>query len=132
MFASGEAVDLARSQIQRSASEQQFAVIAYCFMRDHLHLLVEGQTDVSDCRRFIARAKQYSAYYHMRQFNERLWQRYTFERVLREQETTASVARYILENPIRAGLVKTVKEYPFLGSFVYTLAQLLELVADEK
>jgi hypothetical protein len=59
-------------------------------------------------------------------FRERLWQRYGFERVLRQEETTQVVARYILENPIRAGLVTRVEDYPFLGSFVYTLAQLLD------
>jgi len=95
-------------------------------MPDHLHLLVEGQTDEADCKRFISRAKQYSAYQHSRQFKERLWQRYTFERVLREHESTNTVVRYILENPIRAGLVERIEDYPFVGSFVYTLPQLLE------
>jgi putative transposase len=126
VFTTADVVNLARSQILRSSTEQQFAVIAYCFMCDHLHLLVEGKTDTSDCRRFIARAKQYSAYQHSRQFHERLWQRYTFERVLREQESSATVTRYILENPIRAGLVERVEDYPFLGSFEYTLPHLLE------
>src|SRR5437762_2892904 len=53
------------------------------------------ETDESDCKRFIARAKQYFGYQHAAKFNERLWQRYAFERVLREDETTAVVARYI-------------------------------------
>ena len=95
-------------------------------MPDHLHLLIEGETQTSDCKRFIARAKQYSGYQHAATFKERLWQRYGFERVLREGETSAVVARYILENPIRAGLVTRVEDYPFAGSFVYTLTQLLD------
>jgi len=33
----------------------------------------------------------------------RLWQRYGFERVLRDDEATLVVAKYILENPLRAG-----------------------------
>jgi putative transposase len=125
-FTSNAPVDLARSQILRSSQEQQFAVIAYCFMPDHLHLLIEGETETSDCKRFIARAKQYSGYSHAVTFKERLWQRYGFERVLRKDETTKTVARYILENPIREGLVTRVEEYPYLGSFVYTLQQLLD------
>ena len=36
------------------------------------------------------------------------------------------VAKYILENPIRAGLVVCVEDYPFVGSMVYSLADLLE------
>jgi putative transposase len=97
-------------------------------MPDHLHLLIEGETGTADCKRFIARTKQYSGYEHSKAFKERLWQRYGFERVLRETETTAVVARYILENPIRAGLVDRVEDYRFIGSFVYTLPQLLESI----
>jgi putative transposase len=119
LFESGPVVDLVKAQIVRSASEECFAVIAYCFMPDHLHLLVEGQAEDSDGKRFIARSKQYSGFYYAREFGSRLWQRYGFERVVRDNEQTLTVARYILENPVRAGLVKTIEEYPFSGSFVY-------------
>ncbi|MGB7220502.1 MAG: transposase [Vicinamibacterales bacterium] len=125
LFTSAPAVDLVRVQIQRSAAEEQFAVIAYCFMPDHLHLLVSGETDGSDCRRFIAGCKQYSGFQFAREFGTRLWQRYGFERVLREHEPTFVVARYILENPVRAGLAATIDAYPFVGSFVYTLPELI-------
>jgi REP-associated tyrosine transposase len=128
VFTSPSPVDLVRSQILRSAAEEQFAVIVYCFMPDHLHLLVEGQAENSDCKRFIARSKQYSGFYYTRQFGTRLWQRYGFERVLRDSEQTFVVARYILENPVRAGFVTTIDEYPFVGSFVYTLPDLIASV----
>ena len=41
---------------------------------------------------------------------------------------TLRVARYVLENPVRAGLVTRVQDYPFLGSDVYTVEQVLEAV----
>jgi REP element-mobilizing transposase RayT len=94
-------------------------------MPDHLHLLVEGKTDDADCKRFIARVKQYSGFYFKRQFGTPLWQRYGFERVLRDDEQTFVVARYILENPVRAGLAATVEEYPFVGSSEYSLSELI-------
>ncbi len=94
-------------------------------MPDHLHLLVEGQTDASDCRAFMSKAKQYSGFCHQREFCERLWQRYGYEHVLRSEELTTVVARYILGNPVRAGLVTGVTDYPFAGSDVYDLHDLL-------
>lgn len=115
LFTTAERVDLVRTQILRASSDEGVAVIADCYMPDHLHLLVEGQTDASDCRRFISRAKQFSGFYFQKQFRERLWQRYGYERVLRGEEGTLSVARYIIENPVRAGLVKNVTDYPFTG-----------------
>jgi putative transposase len=125
LFTSSEAVDLVLAQIVRAARENEFAILAYCFMPDHVHLLVEGQSDSSDCKRLIARAKQYSGFYHSKKFRQVLWQRYGFEHVLRDDELSLVVARYIIENPIRAGLVQRVEDYPFVGSLVYTLADLL-------
>ena len=105
--------------------EQKFSVIAYCFMPDHLHLLIEGTSDDSDGRRFIKAFKQYSGYYYSQKRHETLWQRYGFEHVLRDDETTVEVVKYILANPVRAGLAATVEEYPFVGSLVYQLKDLI-------
>jgi hypothetical protein len=55
-----------------------------------------------------------------------LWQRYGYEHVLRASEDVFKVARYILENPIRADLVRSVNEYPYLGSTLYTIDQILD------
>ena len=82
----------------------------------------------SGCRQFIARAKQLSAFYYAKTFGERLWQRYGYEHTLRNDEATLSVARYIVENPLRARLVERVEDYPFVGSSVYTIQQIVEAV----
>ena len=71
---------------------------------------------------------KFSGFYYQKLFGERLWQRYGFERTLRRDESTLSVARYILENPVRAGLAASAEDYPFLGSNTHTVAELLEAV----
>ena len=128
IFVEPEHVVVVRTQVQRAASDLRFAVLAYCYMPDHVHLLVEGIADDSDCRLFISRAKQYSGFHYQAAFGQRLWQRYGFERVLRGGEAAISVARYILENPVRAGLVEDVRAYPFSGSDAFTVAQILEAI----
>jgi len=130
LFTTQEAVDLVLSQFLRSADEEQFAIITYCFMPDHVHLLIEGRCEASDCKRFMALAKQYSGFYYKKQFKRPLWQRYSFERVLRNDEATLVVAKYIIENPVRAGLVTCCRMYPFTGSSVYTLDQILDAIQD--
>jgi REP element-mobilizing transposase RayT len=62
MSVTRERVDLVLLQIERSAAEEQFEIIAYCFMPDHIHLLIQGLAESSDCRRFIGRVKQFSGY----------------------------------------------------------------------
>ena len=48
----------------------------------------------------------------------RLWDKGYYDRVLRDSEATEAVAPYILANPVRAGLVKSIEDYPFLGSSI--------------
>jgi len=127
-FVAADRVEIVRQQILRSAAYERMAVLAYCFMPDHLHVLVEGESEDSDCLRFIKRAKQLTGFHYNRDFGERLWQRYGFEHVLRNDEATLSIARYIVENPIRAGLVNRVDEYPFVGSERYPIGAILEAV----
>ena len=93
-------------------------------MPDHLHLLVEGEEPTSDFKKFISLFKQVSGFYYSKTFGKRLWQINYYEHILRKEEVTESIARYILENPIRKRLVEDFKEYPFLGSFVFDIKTL--------
>jgi REP-associated tyrosine transposase len=129
-FVTQEPVDLVLAQFLRSTDEERFALVAYCFMPDHVHLLVEGKSEGSDCKRFISRAKQYSGFYYRKEFGRPLWQRYGFEHVLRGEDVTLVVARYIVNNPVRAGLVDDCRDYPYTGSSVYALDEILDAIQD--
>jgi putative transposase len=126
VFVDDGTVKLAAKQFLRAAEDQGFNVIAYCFMPDHVHLVVEGVRDDSDLKQFIARAKQFSGYCFSRTHGGHLWQRYGYERVLRAEEATRAVVRYILENPVRAGLTDDVRKYPHVGSSLYSREDLIE------
>ena len=102
VFTAHPVVDLVLQQFLRAGAEQGFALIAYCFMPDHVHLLVAGESEASDGKRYIALAKQYSGFYYKQQHGRRLWQRYPFERVLRNDEAMLTVARYITLDEILA------------------------------
>ena len=125
VFLEAVRVDLVRAQIVRAAREIRFEISAYCFMPDHLHLLVSGLEETSDAKAFISRSKQYSGYDFKREYRAPLWQRYGHERVVRDDEELALTIGYIVGNPVRAGLVRDPAEYPFLGSERYTIPELL-------
>lgn len=130
-FENADAVDLALSQFLRVADNERFVILVYCFMPDHVHLLIEGLEEHSDARKFITKAKQCSAHAHKSRFGARLWQPFGYEHVLRDDENVQVVARYILENPVRAGLTKTVLQYPFVGSQVFKLVELLDSLPEK-
>ena len=132
IFVESQSVNLVLSQILRTASREQFDLAAYCFMPDHVHLLVAGGAAPANCLTFISRAKQFSGFHYQRQFGERLWQRYGYERTLRGDEDTLSVARYIVENPVRARLARSPRDYPFLGSSCYSVEEILEAIQMHK
>ena len=97
-------------------------------MPDHLHLLVEGLSDDADLKNCMRIFKQQSSFAWLMAHEQPLWQRGYFDRVLREEDDTVTVARYILDNPVRAGIVDTPDQYLFLGSFAMDLRDLLESV----
>ena len=94
-----------------------------------MHLLAEGLQSDADARGFIERAKQFSGYAFARGHNQRLWQRYGHEHVLRSEEDTLAVAKYILENPVRRGLVSAPDQYQFSGCPARSMEAVLEAIA---
>jgi putative transposase len=94
-FADGRAVALVLSYVLRAAKDCGFEIPVFCFMPDHVHLVVVGTSDTSDLLAFIRRAKQFSGYYFSKEFNQRLRQRDGYEHVLRDNEATAAVIKYV-------------------------------------
>ena len=108
-FEDGRLVATCRECLAASASQCGFEVVAYCFMPDHVHLLVAGGQDAS-LGRFVQHFKQATGHRH-----PGLWQRSYYDHILRREEDLEDVARYIWANPVRAGAVEDVLAYPYSG-----------------
>lgn len=97
---------------------------AWCVMPDHLHLVAScgeaGGSLVGLMRsvkgRFSARARRLGV--------ERVWQATFHDHLLREGERLEAVIRYVLDNPVRGGLVERWEEYPWSGSCVWSREEL--------
>ena len=118
-------VGVALTQLQRACDREGFDLLAYCLMPDHAHLLLAGREPTSDLRRFIKLSKQLTEHAVRRLTGEPLWQASAWDHVLRDDEDTFTVIRYLLANPVRAGLVEHPLDYPHSGSFVYTRQDLV-------
>ena len=86
--------------------------LAWVVMPDHLHWLVELKevTLGTLMRRFKSRTAIALRKAGVR--NMPIWQPGYQDHALRREENVVHVARYIVANPLRAGLVKSVREYP--------------------
>jgi putative transposase len=112
----------------QSSAARGFEVLAYCFMPDHVHLLLQGTSSDSDLRSLVTLWKQRSAYAHRQTTGAALWQSSFHDRVLRSDEGVRTAAAYIVANPLRAGLVDDLHAYPFWGSSRWSRADLIESV----
>lgn len=86
--------------------------LAWVVMPDHLHWLVQLET--RELHVLMRRVKGGSA----RRLNARLgwsgrfWQDGFHDRAIRREEDVRAVARYVAANPLRAGLVSRIGDYP--------------------
>jgi putative transposase len=101
--------------LRLTAGRLGFRLLAFCFMPDHLHALVQGQHDHADLIRFVQRFKQMTAFHFKRESGLRLWQQSFYDRALRVEEDLAGVAAYIGGNPVRAGLATDVRQDALVG-----------------
>jgi len=82
-------------------------------MPDHFHWLME-QGDSSKLSTTVRNVKAHSARKINRSLKRTgpLWQPGFYDRAIRREEDIAAVARYIVANPLRAGLVDRIGDYP--------------------
>lgn len=90
--------------------------LAWVVMPDHLHWLFALQQEkLGSVVNFL---KGRSSRFVNQQLNRTgpLWQRAFYDHALRREEDVRKLARYIVANPLRAGLVTTIGDYPHWGT----------------
>ena len=117
-----EDLDLAGSfeaVLLESGEKFAFAMLAYCFMPVHVHVLLRGEEDTSDLLRLVQRFKQLTGFHYKSLSGDKLWQQSFFDRVLRHGEDPRDVARYILDNPAADGLPSEHPAYVLRGGVFF-------------
>ncbi len=97
----------------RRAQEQGLAsTLAWVVMPDHFHWLLELHE--GSLAQLLKQVKARSAIEINKALNGegRIWQKGFHDRAVRQEDDLQKLARYIVANPLRAGLVKRVGDYP--------------------
>ncbi len=85
--------------------------LAWVIMPDHIHWLFElKQQDLAGVVRRI-KSRSTLVINRRRQSKERVWQPGYHDRAVRAEDDLRKMARYIIANPLRAGLVDRVGDY---------------------
>ena len=92
-------------------------LLAWVLMPDHVHWLLQlGTCDSLDT--VVARLKSASARKTNAALGRKgaLWETAYHDRAMRSDERLVQVAQYIVANPLRAGLVTDIRDYPYWNS----------------
>lgn len=100
-------------QLQRGKEKSEGKVLAYCMMKNHVHLLLkEGEEEIGNTLR---RINVGYAKYHNETHDRvgHLFQGRFKSEGVNDSGYLYTVFRYIHQNPVKAGLVTEIGEYPW-------------------
>ena len=107
--------------LESLCEKQEFLIYVYCFMPDHLHLIVsvKGEESIIGLVQAFKSLATRESYRHG--FKGRIFQARFYDHFLRTWEDLEKHIRYVLENPIRRGLVRNSEDYQYCRCFLEKL-----------
>jgi putative transposase len=100
------------SFLSKYSEEKEVAVLAYCLMPNHLHLLVKPSGEEALPKMMQGITLCYSKYFNGENGRTgRLWECRYYSTVIDGDNYLWTVSKYIENNPIRAGIVKRPEDY---------------------
>jgi REP element-mobilizing transposase RayT len=116
IFSDAEIVKIFIDLLAGITTKHNCQIPVYCFMPDHLHFIIVGNDDEVDLLRAVASYKQKTGYWMSRNKPSARWQKDFYDHVIKKEESFSAWINYILDNPVRRGIVKNWLDYPFKGS----------------
>ena len=118
LFSDANLVTALIEALKKTCDEEAFAVHTYCFMPDHLHMILVGMGDSTIVSGVVRTFKGRATAQSRRLGITNLWQKGYYDHVIRSGEALEQIAAYTVMNPVRAGLARDFMDWPFSGSFV--------------
>jgi putative transposase len=115
VFATPAAASAMREVLFRYREREWYWILSYCIMPDHVHILMKLRSSLHHLSRIVATWKHESMKSIMSTGEKFRWKYGYYDRVLRGDEAEFDVARYVTQNPVRAGIVREADEYQFAG-----------------
>jgi putative transposase len=105
-----ETARLMISTLQGYREKGSFAMHAFVVMPDHVHVLMTPAHEVS-LEKAVQLMKGGFSFRLKSRFD--VWERGHFDKRIKDQPGYEACVGYIHENPVKAGFVKAVEEFPF-------------------
>jgi putative transposase len=105
--------------LRTTCSSHFFNVYAYCFMPDHVHMILTGESESSSLMRLVQEFKSLTSREARKIGLVNFWQKGFYDHTLRTGDSLDAAAWYVFMNPVRAQLAQRAEDWPFSGSFVF-------------
>lgn len=114
IFLEWEAASIAARVIEEPSIQKLSEIQAWVVMPDHVHILIKlGGIDTLG--KYVNRFKSVTSrrIHSSGTYTDAIWGRAFHDNAIRKEQDLVHVARYVVANPLRAGLVRRVGDYPY-------------------
>ena len=114
-FSNERIVKIIENELEFRRTTKEIKLYCYCIMPDHLHILFSFYDSYhKSLQDWVSAFKRYTARITSKSFSiRRLWQKNFFDHIIRKEESLIKIAEYIVNNPVRKGIVEDWKYYPY-------------------
>lgn len=100
--------------LKKYSVKWESTIISYCLMSNHIHLLTKPKSDESLYKMMQGLTLCYTQYFNRTyQRTGRLWECRYHSCIVDHEKYLWAVARYVEQNPVRAGMVEKAEDYPY-------------------
>ncbi|MDF7819177.1 transposase [Runella sp. MFBS21] len=95
--------------------KKSYELVCYTLMPNHFHLVIDTYEYPKPLYRIMHSLKSYTAKLANKLLNRTgaFWQEESYDHVVRNGQELYNINKYILDNPVKAGLINNWEDYPF-------------------
>lgn len=114
LFLEGRIAGSIGEEMEFRRAKKEIQLFCCCIMPDHLHLLLSLIDYSKKLQDWVSAFKRYTAkrIFDLHEVRP-LWQKNFYDRIVRKEESLMEIAKYIIHNPVRKGIVSEWESYPY-------------------
>ncbi|HKQ48498.1 MAG TPA: transposase [Phycisphaerae bacterium] len=118
-FSDAGVAKMTADSVIRCCELRMYRLFGFCLMPDHLHTLLSPGDSGCPLAQWLDAFKSFTGHEFVKLGGvPPLWQRSCYDHVCRDGETAENVMRYIVNNPVRKGLVEDWRDWPWTRVFI--------------
>ena len=99
------------------ATRRLYDLYAWAILPNHVHAILQPRTELPTIMRWLKGRTARKANQLLRRTGTTFWQDESFDHWIRSRDELQELIRYVENNPVTAGLVERVEEWPWSSAY---------------